>query len=230
VNFSFSNNEQDELKSRGFKLNQINSSKDIKNEHRVMLIISENKNGFTVKSKTGKNTQIQDKSQIMQIVNDCFNNLVEEIHFYEKKSPYYEFTNFYESILIHEGKEWKTSEHLFQGLKFQNSNLFEEVRLLKNPRDAFNFSRTNASSVRSDWHISKNSSSLPTKEEAMKYVLTLKFNQNIELKNLLLSTSGKLLVEHTENDDYWGDGLGVGMNRLGFLLMLVRESIQNNKL
>jgi N-glycosidase YbiA len=227
VNFTFSNKEQDELTSKGFKLNQINSSKDIKNEHRVILIISEKKNEYIVKSKTGKIIQVQDVSQIMQLINECFNSMVKEIHFYEKKSPYYEFTNFYESILIHEGKEWKTSEHLFQGLKFQNSNLFEEVRLLKNPRDAFNFSRTNASSVRSDWHIAKNSSSLPTKEEAMKHALTLKFNQNVELSKLLLSTTGKLLVEHTENDDYWGDGFGVGMNRLGFLLMQVRDNIQN---
>ena len=61
----------------------------------------------------------------------------------------------------------------------------------------------------------------------MKEGLVAKFTQNQNLKNLLLSTGDKKLVEHTTNDDYWGDkGDGSGRNRLGELLMEVRNEFK----
>lgn len=49
--------------------------------------------------------------------------------------------------------------------------------------------------------------------------------QHEELRQLLLKTGERPLVEHTANDSYWGDGGGGGRgkNRLGALLMEVRE-------
>jgi N-glycosidase YbiA len=35
-----------------------------------------------------------------------------------------------------------------------------------------------------------------------------KFNQHNDLKNLLLETGDKVLIEHTKNDSYWADGGG----------------------
>jgi N-glycosidase YbiA len=53
------------------------------------------------------------------------------------------------------------------------------------------------------------------------------FTQHEELITLLLSTGDSKLVEHTENDDYWGDGGdGSGKNMLGRILMQVRESLR----
>jgi predicted NAD-dependent protein-ADP-ribosyltransferase YbiA (DUF1768 family) len=41
-----------------------------------------------------------------------------------------------------------------------------------------------------------------------------------------LSTEQKILVEHTENDSYWGDGgNGKGKNKLGKLLMRLRDEL-----
>jgi hypothetical protein len=40
-----------------------------------------------------------------------------EIKFYHKGKPYYEFTNFSPYDVIHEGKRYPTSEHLFQAFK-----------------------------------------------------------------------------------------------------------------
>ena len=57
----------------------------------------------------------------------------------------------------------------------------------------------------------------------MKKGLLLKFTQNPHLKEILLSTGNRSLVEHTEKDKYWGDGGdGSGKNRMGILLMEVR--------
>ena len=63
----------------------------------------------------------------------------------------------------------------------------------------------------------------------MMVALRAKFDQYPELKQLLLSTAGKSLVAHTENDNYWGDASdGSGLNRLGDLLVELREDYLNN--
>lgn len=58
--------------------------------------------------------------------------------------------------------------------------------------------------------------------------LRAKFSTNSQLRSLLLSTGQRVLIEHTSNDDYWGDGGdGHGRNRLGALLMTVREELRS---
>ena len=65
----------------------------------------------------------------------------------------------------------------------------------------------------------------------------LKFSQNLELKNYLLSTKNKILVEASPYDPYWGIGMKSndkyakypsrwkGENLLGFCLMHARKSL-----
>ena len=75
--------------------------------------------------------------------------------------------------------------------------------------------------LRPDWE--------EVKENIMMIALRAKFDQYPELKQLLLSTAGSSLVEHTDNDNYWGDaGGGSGLNRLGDLLVELREYYLNN--
>ena len=51
-----------------------------------------------------------------------------------------------------------------------------------------------------------------------------KFTQHADLREPLLATGDAKVVEHTENDAYWGDGGdGSGKNSLGQVLMRVRE-------
>ena len=65
------------------------------------------------------------------------------------------------------------------------------------------------------------------KEQVMLDALRAKFTQHDELKAVLLGTGDAMLVEHTERDSYWGDGGdGSGKNRLGRLLMRVREELR----
>ena len=61
-------------------------------------------------------------------------------------------------------------------------------------------------------------------------VVYAKFTQHKTLKKTLLETGDATLVEHTENDSYWGDGGdGSGKNMLGQTLMRVREVIKNEE-
>lgn len=59
-------------------------------------------------------------------------------------------------------------------------------------------------------------------------VLKAKFSQHENLKQILLSTGTQKIIEHTENDNYWGDGGdGTGKNKLGKMLMQIRDEILN---
>ena len=71
--------------------------------------------------------------------------------------------------------------------------------------------------IRHDWDTYR--------EEVMRKALKAKFEQNPELKQLLLSTQGRPLYEAT-TDPYWGQGrTKKGKNRLGILLMELRDSM-----
>jgi ribA/ribD-fused uncharacterized protein len=61
----------------------------------------------------------------------------------------------------------------------------------------------------------------------MRTAVRAKFNQHDNLRELLFSTGDAKLVEHTERDDYWGDGGdGQGKNMLGRILMEVRSELR----
>lgn len=54
-----------------------------------------------------------------------------------------------------------------------------------------------------------------------------KFSQHADLKQLLLDTGEAVIIEHTKNDNYWGDGGdGTGRNQLGKTLMRVRDTLR----
>ena len=57
-----------------------------------------------------------------------------------------------------------------------------------------------------------------------------KFSQHDELRAMLLGTGDAVLIEHTTKDNYWGDGGdGSGKNRLGQILMSVREELRRQE-
>jgi ribA/ribD-fused uncharacterized protein len=59
--------------------------------------------------------------------------------------------------------------------------------------------------LRADWES--------VKVSVMREAVEAKFRQHDELRELLLGTGDARLVEHTENDNYWGDG-GDGAGRV----------------
>lgn len=80
--------------------------------------------------------------------------------------------------------------------------------------------RSRAQPLRPDWE--------QVKDDLMKTALLAKFRQNDDIRRILLSTGDAHLIEHTKNDSYWGDGGdGTGKNKLGLLLMEVREILKS---
>ena len=144
------------------------------------------------------------------------------INFYSRSDPYYYFTNFYPARIELDGYVWPTTEHYFQAQKFFGTPYYDYIRSLPTPREAFQVSRLPQASewVRGDWPS--------VKDRIMLKALRAKFTQDKHLRQLLLDTKDRKLVEHTTNDSYWGDGGdGSGQNQLGKLLMQVRSELKD---
>ena len=63
----------------------------------------------------------------------------------------------------------------------------------------------------------------------MREALHAKFTRHPKLGALLLSTEHAELIEHAPHDSYWGDGGdGTGKNRLGRLLMELRDQLRTD--
>jgi ribA/ribD-fused uncharacterized protein len=74
--------------------------------------------------------------------------------------------------------------------------------------------------LRKDWEA--------VKDDIMREAVRAKFRQRADLAKILLGTGDAFIVEHTENDSYWGDGGdGSGKNMLGTILMEVRQELRN---
>ncbi|WP_299674626.1 NADAR family protein [uncultured Dokdonia sp.] len=143
----------------------------------------------------------------------------EEIKFYSEKAQWGEFSNFSLYQVKLNGKTWPTSEHYFQAQKFDDKNYQEKIRKSASPMKAAEMGRSRKVKIKKNWDNKK--------DNAMYDVIYAKFTQHEELKSILISTNDAILIEHTENDSYWGDGgNGTGKNRLGKILMKVRDKIK----
>ncbi len=144
--------------------------------------------------------------------------MTEIINFYSVGDDYGEFSNFAAFPFKLAGKSWPTSEHYFQAKKFKDPASQEEIRRAKTPMLAARMGRDRKRKLRPDWES--------VKVQLMREALKAKFRTHQELHALLLSTGDAKLVEHTENDSYWGDGGdGSGRNMLGRLLMELRDEL-----
>ncbi|MBA3602117.1 MAG: NADAR family protein [Parachlamydiaceae bacterium] len=165
---------------------------------------------------------------------DKVRNTQGKIEFYGKQQPYYELTNFYENkrnsnlkMIHYKGNNFKTSEHAFQFEKFNyGSQQAQQVGLqilsAQTPREAFDIAQKNAHLIRINWQEEKDS--------VMYEIVKSKFSQSSRhLRNVILKTDNAILVEASPLDSYWGYGVnGQGENKLGRILMRVREEMKLN--
>lgn len=141
------------------------------------------------------------------------------IKFYSTAEAYGEFSNFAAFPVKIENRTWPTSEHYFQAQKFTAKGYSERIRKASSPAMAARLGRDRKVPLRKDWEA--------VKIGVMRQALAAKFTQHPELKELLLSTGNRRVIESTANDDYWGDGGdGSGKNMLGRLLMEIRSGLR----
>jgi ribA/ribD-fused uncharacterized protein len=146
-------------------------------------------------------------------------NMSDAIKFYGRNDKFGGFSNFYRYPIQIKGESWPTTEHYFQAMKFESEADQEEIRKAKTPMEAASKGRDRKRKLKSNWKS--------IRVDVMREALLAKFSQSDELLSLLISTRDTQLIEHTENDFYWGDGGdGKGENMLGQLLMEVREKLR----
>lgn len=146
----------------------------------------------------------------------------ELIKFYSVNDDFGEFSNFALYPIVIDGETWKTTEHYFQAQKFEDKAYRKKVANANTPMLSATLGRDRKQKIRRDWESAK--------DNVMKKAVLAKFSQHEELRELLLSTGEAKLIEHTENDDYWGDGGdGKGKNKLGQILMAVRAELANER-
>lgn len=141
------------------------------------------------------------------------------VHFYSASGEYGGFSDFSRHAITLKGARWRTTEHFFQAQKFAGTEHEEQVRMAKTPGEAARMGRDRKRPLRRDWES--------VKDSVMLDAVRAKFTQHDDLKAALLGTGDAKLVEHTEKDSYWGDdGDGSGKNRLGQILMNVRDELR----
>jgi ribA/ribD-fused uncharacterized protein len=180
--------------------------------------------------------------------------MADSILFYEKKDPFYEFSNYYDAPITIDGVTYPTTEHYFQAMKFSPSPLgsgespeglerkeeyAELIRTQSTPNKARVLARKEEKGPPYKWFQDLRAiiRAFPdvvmredwemVKDQVMRKAVYQKFHQHPVLAELLLGTGTAELVEHTHRDKYWGDGGdGEGLNMLGKILMETRFLLQ----
>jgi ribA/ribD-fused uncharacterized protein len=118
-----------------------------------------------------------------------------------------------------ENIRYPTVEHYFQSKKFEGTRFEYYILSLETPAETAREGKRRDLPLRPDWE--------EVKEEVMYRGLNAKFlTHSHELYNKLMDTGNEELVENSPYDYYWGVGRnGTGKNRLGILLMKLREEL-----
>jgi len=128
-----------------------------------------------------------------------------------------------------DNKIYPSTEHIYQMMKSDNPSWKELIKNTDDPhktktlvrkhfKKGLLFETENYFSLRSDWD--------DIKYNLMFVLVYLKFSQNEELKQKLISLEGYIEEKNCWNDTYWGTVDGVGQNNLGKILMEVRRILK----
>ena len=143
------------------------------------------------------------------------------VYFYAQTDDFAEFSNFAPFGVAMEGQWWRTVEHFFQAQKFLDISYRERIRAANKPKDAKALGMTRRVPLREDWE--------EIKDQIMLDAVRVKFQTHEQPRQLLLSTRAARIVENAPMDAYWGCGPdGQGLNRLGKILMQVRQELASD--
>lgn len=131
------------------------------------------------------------------------------------RDEYSFLSNFYICNVTYDGFTYTSSESAFQGQKdLSRREEFTKYSPLMSKKIGKRVK------LRSDWEEIKLS--------LMEEIVRCKFDQNPDLKEKLLSTGDRLLIEgNTWGDYYWGVCKGKGENHLGKILMKLRKEYKS---
>lgn len=143
------------------------------------------------------------------------------------------FSQWFESYFSHDGIYYPTAEHFMMAEKarlFKDDKTLKKILAAKKPGEAKKLGREIKDFDDDLWQTNR--------FEIVVKANYLKFKQNTDLKDFLLKTGSRVLVEASPVDPIWGIGMAAdnpmvgnpeswkGLNLLGFALMSVRNSLR----
>ena len=135
----------------------------------------------------------------------------------EFQGEYRFLSNFWPSTVEFEGMTYPTAEHAYQAAKTLDAAERRRIAALPTPAEAKRAGR--ALPPRADWE--------QVKFDVMLQCVRDKFSRDPDLRRRLLDTGEAYLEEgNTWGDTVWGVSNGVGENRLGKILMRVRDELR----
>jgi ribA/ribD-fused uncharacterized protein len=143
------------------------------------------------------------------------------------------FSQWWLNNFVVEGINYPTAEHWMMAKKailFQDHEILEKILQAKSPAEAKKLGRKVKNYQEEVW--------LANRYGIIKEGNFHKFSQNQALKDFLLNTTDRVLVEASPVDSIWGIGMATdnpdienpekwkGLNLLGFALMEVRDELR----
>jgi len=143
-----------------------------------------------------------------------------QVFFYEQE--FYVFSNFSAFTLLWDGKRMDTSEVAYHYEKFSGaSDIQRDLLNATSSHAAYKLAQEHRDRARKDWNA--------VKVYVMSDILQAKVDQHPYVKQKLLETGDRELIEDSWRDDFWGWGENEdGKNMLGKLWMQVRQGLQYN--
>jgi ribA/ribD-fused uncharacterized protein len=153
------------------------------------------------------------------------------ISFTKTELPYGWLGNMFAAPITYNGQIWRTSEALFQALRFEDVTIREMIRNEKSPMSAKMVAKQKV------YRTKRVVEPMTTEDiENMRLCLRIKFDQHSELREKLLKTEDHIIFEDVSarnraRHKFWGavktNGQLDGQNMLGNLLMELREELKN---
>jgi len=155
------------------------------------------------------------------------------IQFNSKDTRWSVLSNFHPVSLRIDGESYPSVEHYYQSQKFipHDPMYAGIIQNAETPGKAKRLVRGECHVIRDDWETVTTELltgfEAPVKELVMLKGLRYKFVLDMDCRAVLLATGFEDIVEHSPwGDAYWGDGGdGAGKNRMGELLMMVRDEL-----
>lgn len=136
----------------------------------------------------------------------------------EFRGEYVFLSSYYQSKLNYKGIIFDNAEAAFQSMKSNDTEIRKSFSSLSAKQAK---TKGRSISLRNDWE--------KIKEEVMYNVCMCKFNQNPELAIKLIRTGNAYLEQGSlHGDTEWGTVNGIGNNKLGKILMKVRDEIKRD--
>ena len=153
----------------------------------------------------------------------------DEITFTKVDLPYGWLGNMSSFPIKYDGKVWRTTEALFQALRFEDEEIREAIRAEKSPMGAKMKAKKHKGMM----------STVPMSEEDvenMKMCVKLKLEQHEPIRFRLKATRSSIIIEdigkrNGERHKFWGakteNGKWVGENMMGKIWMEFRDLVIN---